>query len=98
VVGLAAVLAAGALAAPSAVDAAFDPYAVLGVERDASLDSIKQAFRRLSRTHHPDVARGQPKEGGVQYEDISRAYEILSEASTREAFQVGAFHSRCACS
>ena len=34
-----------------------DYYEVLGVKRDASQDEIRKAFRKLSRTHHPDVAK-----------------------------------------
>jgi len=45
-------------------DAADDPHAILGVAPDASLDEIRAAYRRLIRSHHPDLmaARGMPAE------------------------------------
>jgi len=51
-----------------APDGADDPHAVLGVAADASLDEIRAAYRRLIRSHHPDlmVARGMPAERVAQ--------------------------------
>jgi DnaJ like chaperone protein len=45
-------------------DGTDDPHAVLGIAADASLDEIRAAYRRLIRTHHPDLlaARGMPQE------------------------------------
>jgi DnaJ like chaperone protein len=49
---------------PDEAESGGDPYAVLGVPRDASLDEIRAAYRRLMRIHHPDLlaARGLPPE------------------------------------
>lgn len=56
----------------------FDPYIVLGVDKDASADDIKKSFKQKSKTAHPDHG-GSPEEFDV----IKRAYEILTDASKR---------------
>ena len=38
-----------------------DLYRVLGVERDATADQIRKAYRKLAREHHPDLNPGDPK-------------------------------------
>jgi hypothetical protein len=55
-----------------------DPYAVLGVPRDASDDQIAQARRRLSREYHPDV--NPAPDAAARFDEIQRAYHQLSEA------------------
>jgi DnaJ domain len=55
-----------------------DPYAVLGVPRDASQDQIAQARRRLSREYHPDV--NPAPDAAARFDEIQRAYHQLSEA------------------
>jgi molecular chaperone DnaJ len=58
-----------------------DYYAALGVERDASVDEIKKAFRRKARETHPDVAKGDGAEEA--FKEINEAYEVLSDAEKR---------------
>jgi hypothetical protein len=57
-----------------------DPHAVLGVERDASQATIKAAWRRLAREHHPDLTGGDPQAARLatrQMAEINQAYEQL---------------------
>jgi hypothetical protein len=55
-----------------------DPYAVLGVPRDASDDQIAQARRRLSREYHPDV--NPAPDAAARFDEIQQAYHRLSAA------------------
>jgi molecular chaperone DnaJ len=66
---------------------ATDYYAVLGVQRDASQDDIKKAFRRLARELHPDV-NPDPKTQ-ERFKEINTAYEILSDPQKKAAYDQG---------
>jgi hypothetical protein len=55
-----------------------DPYAVLGVPRDASDDQIAQARRRLSREYHPDV--NPAPDAAARFAEVQQAYHQLSAA------------------
>ncbi len=59
-----------------------DPYAVLGVGRDASQDEVKSAFRKLARQHHPDVNPGNP-DAESKFKEIGEAYSVLSDPDRR---------------
>ncbi len=63
-----------------------DYYEVLGVERGASAEAIKQAFRRLALKHHPDRNPSNKKEAEERFKEISEAYEVLSDAQKRAAY------------
>jgi curved DNA-binding protein len=66
-------------------------YAILGVARDASVEEIKKAFRRLARQYHPDLNPGD-KQAEEKFKDINEAYEVLSDASKRAQYdQFGKF-------
>jgi len=62
-----------------------DPYKVLGVSKDASLDEIKKTYRKLARKYHPDVAPGD-KEAEEKFKEISEAYDILGDEAKRKEY------------
>jgi molecular chaperone DnaJ len=61
-----------------------DYYEVLGVSRNADDQEIKKAFRRLARQLHPDVSEASDAE--VRFREISEAYEVLTNAETRQLY------------
>jgi DnaJ-class molecular chaperone len=62
-----------------------DYYKVLGVERSASADAIKAAYRKLARKHHPDVNPGD-KKAEDRFKEINEAYEVLGDAGKRKKY------------
>jgi len=65
-----------------------DPYALLGLKRDASAEVIKAAYRKLARKHHPDLNPGKP-EAEVKFKAISTAHDLLSDPDKRARFDRG---------
>lgn len=62
-----------------------DYYEVLGVNRDASDDEIKKAYRKLAMKHHPDRNPDNPK-AEESFKEAKEAYEILSDGQKRAAY------------
>lgn len=60
-------------------------YAVLGLDRKCSLEQIRAAYRILARQHHPDLNQGS-EEAGERTRELNAAYEVLSDPSSREAY------------
>jgi curved DNA-binding protein len=61
-----------------------DYYKVLGVERTASDDEIKKAFRRLARKHHPDISKA--ADASTRMQELNEAHEVLRDKEKRAAY------------
>ncbi len=59
-----------------------DPYEILGVERSASADDIKKAYRKLAHKYHPDKGGGDE----AKFKEINSAYQILSDPQKKQQF------------
>ncbi|MDG2496765.1 MAG: DnaJ C-terminal domain-containing protein [Aquiluna sp.] len=64
-----------------------DHYQVLGVDRDASEDQIKKAYRKLARELHPDI--NPAKDSQERFKLVTHAYEVLSDAKSRSTYDRG---------
>jgi curved DNA-binding protein len=62
-----------------------DYYEILAVPRTASPEEIKQAFRKLARLHHPDVAKNKVA-GEAKFKEINEAYEVLGDPDKRRRY------------
>jgi curved DNA-binding protein CbpA len=62
-----------------------DYYELLGVNRTASADDIKKAFRKLAMQHHPDRNSGN-QDSEKQFKNINHAYDILKDPEKRAAY------------
>jgi DnaJ-class molecular chaperone len=62
-----------------------DYYNILGIDKNASKDEIKRAFRKMARKYHPDVNPDEPK-SGEKFKEINEAYSILSDDKKREMY------------
>lgn len=68
-----------------------DYYGILGVERTASKEEIKRAYRRAAKKYHPDLNRDDPKAAEEKFKQVSEAYEVLADGEKRRIYdQYGA--------
>jgi curved DNA-binding protein len=71
-----------------------DYYKILGVERNASEDVIKRAYRKLAKQFHPDKNPGN-KQAEEKFKEINEAYEVLSDPAKRSRYeQLGDSYTR----
>jgi molecular chaperone DnaJ len=63
-----------------------DYYKILGVSKNATLDEIKRAYRKLAKKYHPDMYKGDKKSAEKKFKEISEAYEILSDPAKRQQY------------
>lgn len=62
-----------------------DYYEVLGIDKSASQDDIKKAFRKQARLYHPDL-HPDDKEAEAKFKEVNEAYEVLSDADKKAKY------------
>ncbi len=68
-----------------------DYYKILGVDRSATDDDIRKAYRKLAREHHPDVAKDRVR-SEERIKEINEAYEVLGDKSKRKDYDALGAH------
>lgn len=62
-----------------------DFYKILGVRRDATVNEVKKAYRKLAKKWHPDMNKDDPK-AAERFQDLGAAYEVLSDEEKRKTY------------
>jgi molecular chaperone DnaJ len=68
-----------------------DHYKVLGVDKKASADEVKKAYRKLARQYHPDRNPGDAK-AEERFKEVQAAYDVLGDADKRKQYDRGGFN------
>lgn len=63
-----------------------DYYKILGVEKSASADEVKKAYRKLALKYHPDRNKDNTEEAEKKFKEISEAYSVLSDTEKRRQY------------
>ena len=63
-----------------------DPYSILGVDRNATDEDVKKAYRKLSRQYHPDANINNPKkdEAEAKFKEVQQAYQQIMDEREKE--------------
>ena len=63
-----------------------DYYEILEVEKGASDEELKKAYRKLAKKYHPDVNKDASKESESKFKEVNEAYEVLSDSQKRAQY------------
>ena len=63
-----------------------DYYEVFGVEKTATDDELKKAYRRLAKKYHPDANPDNKEEAEAKFKEVNEAYEVLSNPQKRKMY------------
>ncbi|KAK4769915.1 hypothetical protein SAY87_030447 [Trapa incisa] len=78
-----------------------DYYKVLGLQRSATKDEIKEAFRRLALRYHPDrhsqATKSSRDDATLRFKQVSEAYEVLIDDRKRAEYNVRLYQNRYSC-
>jgi DnaJ-class molecular chaperone len=69
-----------------------DFYETLGVKRDANVEDIRKAYRKLARKHHPDLNPGD-KSAEDRFKKVQEAYDVLSDPKKKQMYDQVGFYS-----
>ena len=63
-----------------------DYYEVLGVNKNATEDELKKAYRKLAKKYHPDANLDNKEEAEKKFKEVNEAYETLSDPQKRKMY------------
>ena len=67
-----------------------DYYEILGVDREATPEELKKAYRKLSKQYHPDINKAE--DAPIKFKEINEAYVILSDPEQKAKYDRGGFN------